>query len=97
MPMGNLLSNIIDIPFTEDEVDYFMNKLVEYVKSGDCPPRDYAIFTDRYNFENNIESKFGVLYDGFELDTLKINKNRINIGLPTLQHSKLLNRSFKKK
>lgn len=95
MPMDNFLGHMIQseyYPFFKDEV-------LKAVKSGDCPPRLYAILVDKYNFLiAKKEIPYGV-YQGPDtvLDTTITNKNRRGIGLPSLSHSRLITKDFFKK
>lgn len=95
MPMDNFLGHMIQseyYPFFKDEV-------LKAVKSGDCPPRLYAILVDKYNFLiAKEEIPYGV-YVGPDtvIDTIATDKNRKEIGLPSLNHSRLITKDFFKK
>ena len=96
MPMSSLY---LHMPW-QDQYLEIQKKILEYVKSGDCPPRDYAGMVDRHLLQvKNEDILYGhyISYDTV-LDTIKVNKNRKSIGLPSIQHSvKIRKDVFKKK
>ncbi|WP_083988624.1 hypothetical protein [Chryseobacterium arthrosphaerae] len=63
--------------------------LYEYVKSGDCPPRDYVLMVDNLAF---LEDKEGVyrFNPNVSTDSAKINRNRKSIGLPSINYTALI-------
>lgn len=82
-----------------DEFPYFERKLREYVKTGDCPPRDYATMVDRNLLQvKQKEILYGV-YIGHSIisDTIQTDKNRKKIGLPSLSHNRKISKDFQKK
>jgi hypothetical protein len=98
MPSGLILHHMAG----SGQYSYFKEKVLEYVKSGDCPPDDYVSMVERNNNLNHRESEFG-----FEsmfglkplnniIDTIKVNKNRKKIGLPSLKHWEKLRSDFSK-
>ncbi|NML70980.1 hypothetical protein HHL23_14415 [Chryseobacterium sp. RP-3-3] len=64
-------------------------KLYEYVKSGDCVPRDYTLMVDNIAF---LEDKEGIyrFNPNVSKDSAKINRNRKSIGLPSIKHTNLI-------
>ncbi|WP_309762523.1 MULTISPECIES: hypothetical protein [unclassified Chryseobacterium] len=92
MPMLTLFSHMS----RSEYYPYFKTKLLEYVKSGDCLPRDYATMVDRHRlYISKEEILYGCYIDGTtQLDTLKINRNRKTIGLPSLKHSAKIRKDF---
>lgn len=69
----------------------FKDQILEYVKSGECAPQDYAEMIDKYNSENNLEPSYGFFIKNIPIrDTLTINKNRKLIGLQKIQDQKIL-------
>lgn len=69
----------------------FRDRILEYVKSGDCSPQDYAEMIDKYNSENNLEPSYGFFIKNIPIkDTLAINKNRKLIGIQKIQDQKIL-------
>ncbi|WP_080778202.1 hypothetical protein [Chryseobacterium phocaeense] len=64
-------------------------KLYEYVKSGDCPPRDYVLMVDSRAI---LDDKEGIyrFNPGVSKDSAKINRNRKSIGLPSIKHTNLI-------
>ena len=83
---------------SEDKYVEIEKKVLEYVKSGDCPPRDYAGMVDRHLLQVKNEDVLYGHYISYNtvLDTLKVNKNRKNIGLPSIQHSEKIRKDFAK-
>jgi len=92
MPMLTLFSHMS----RSEYYPYFKTKLLEYVKSGDCLPRDYATMVDRHRLDvSKEEILYGCYIDGTtQLDTLKINRNRKTVGLPSMQHSARIRQDF---
>lgn len=85
MPMHPLFSHMID----SKEYSYFKAKMLEYVKSGDCIPKDYANMVDRHDLQiSKKEMPYGS-YPSYNsiIDTVKVNRNRKTIGLPALRRS----------
>lgn len=85
MPMHPLFSHMIDAK----EYSYFKAKMLEYVKSGDCIPKDYANMVDRHDLQiDKVEMPYGS-YPSYSavIDTMKVNRNRKTIGLPPLRRS----------
>lgn len=85
------VSTIILNQFATKDYEYLKNELIKYVKSGDLEPTSYASFIDRYE----VLKERGVIYGerlSFEdvLDTIQIDKNRKNIGLPSMKHTRIL-------
>ena len=97
MPSGSLLLHMANY---EEYHQYFKTKILEYVKSGECPPRDYAAMIDRYYLHVlKKEIPYGVYIGHEEIrDSAKVNRNRKSIGLPTLHHAQLIiKENFSKK
>ena len=96
MPIDNLLPNIVVVD--TKRYPYFEKEILKYVKTGECPPRAYAAMVDSYNKTVLKQpTKYGFFF-GFNenIDTVKVNHNRKQIGLPSLQHSlKIRNNSNK--
>lgn len=91
MPMGNILNHMAD----EEQYSYFKERLLEYVKTGECTPEDYAIFIDKRTGMDNVNSIYGLLYfNGKKVDTATIDKNRKKIGMPSLKHSKKIHDDY---
>jgi hypothetical protein len=77
MPMLTFLSHMAGVPAY---YPYFKEKLLEYVKSGECPPLNYATMVDRYEGINKREILYDEYFGDFS-DTVKVNRNRRSIGL----------------
>ncbi|MDQ0065900.1 hypothetical protein [Chryseobacterium lathyri] len=92
MPMDVILLHMADY---EEYYPYFKTKILEYVKSGECPPRDYAAMVDRNNMHHKIPRTYGV-YMGYQniTDSAKVNRNRKSIGLPSLKYRNKIAKDF---
>ncbi|MFZ4931079.1 hypothetical protein [Chryseobacterium sp. Mn2064] len=87
MPMHPLFSHMIDA----EEYPYFKMKMLEYIKSGDCNPKDYANMVDRHDLQiSKKEMPYGS-YPSYTavIDTAKVNRNRKTIGLPALKRTSI--------
>lgn len=87
--VGTILLNFGCSTIDERDYEYLKNKVLEYVKYGDCPPSDYAQMID--NYEQCGKNSNIVPYAKFMgfadiVDTLWVNKNRKKIGLPSIEH-----------
>lgn len=69
----------------------FKDKILGYVKSGDCHPEDYAQMIDKHNLENNKESSYGFFIKNIPIkDTIVINQNRKLIGIKNLTKNEVI-------
>lgn len=84
MPLDVIILHMADY---DKHYPYFKAKILEYVKSGEYPPRDYAAMVDRNNLHHKIPYTYGV-YQGYQniTDSAKVNRNRKSIGLPSLKY-----------
>lgn len=75
---------------------FIKEKLLEYVKSGDLPPHDYALMDDAY-----MGNKKNITLYGFNMiivkDSAEANRNRKAIGIPSMKHSSKIRKDFFKK
>lgn len=94
MPMFIYLNHMAQ---TED-YEYFKTKLLEYVKSGDIPPRDYAEMVERYVQINHLKPVYGVKSTDEEIkkDSVNINHNRRLIGLQSIKVRRKITKEFLK-
>lgn len=91
-PMLTLLTHMIE----SNKYPYFEKKILEYVKSGECPPRDYAMMIDYNSLFIEKQNKTIYGFNGSEIiDSTIINKNRKIIGLPSLLHSYKIRKDLK--
>ncbi|OCA67936.1 hypothetical protein BBI01_20830 [Chryseobacterium artocarpi] len=98
MPMGVLLNHMAG----SQNYEYFKIKLLEYVRSGECTPRDYIEMVDKHQYINNSESIYGMFShystaDFNASDSARINRNRKAIGFPSLKKSSNITKDFQKK
>lgn len=89
IPVGPLLLHMADYG---EYHQYFKTKILEYVKSGECPPRDYAAMMDRYSlYVLKKEAPYGVYIRHEKIkDSIMVNRNRKSIGLPSLNHAQFI-------
>lgn len=72
---------------------YFIPKVYDFVKKGECSPRTYAVIVDQLKYfqkYNNLDMPYGE-FNLIRIDSTqyyRFNPNRKEIGLPTLEYSK---------
>ncbi|MDQ0781352.1 hypothetical protein [Chryseobacterium sp. W4I1] len=95
MPMDTYLNHMAQI----EDYEYFKTKLIDYVNSGDIPPRDYAEMVERYLQINQLNTVYGLKRtdDEFIKDSVIINRNRRQIGLQSIKHRRKITKEFLKK
>lgn len=91
MPMGNLLNHMAD----EKQYPYFKEKILQYVKSGECEPDNYAEMIDKHSLMTN-EDSYGTYSNVPIKDSALVNRNRKKIGMPSLKHSKKIHDDYLK-
>lgn len=94
-PMLTLISHMSD---SKTFYPYLETKILEYVKSGDCPPLDYSLLVDgnKFTFGKNTYYGMGRSFLA-KIDSVTVNRHRKSIGLPSLKHTAILKRDFFKK
>ncbi|STD11758.1 hypothetical protein [Chryseobacterium carnipullorum] len=82
-----------------EDYEYFKTILIEYIKSGDLPPRYYAEMVERYLQINQLKTVYGLKRtdDEFIKDSVIINHNRRLIGLQSIKHRRKITQEFLKK
>ncbi|MDV7698424.1 hypothetical protein N6B72_15970 [Chryseobacterium soli] len=94
-PMLTLISHMSD---SKTFYPYLETKILEYVKSGDCPPLDYSLLVDGNKFTLGKSTYYGMGRSFLaKIDSVTVNRHRKNIGLPSLKHTAILKRDFFKK
>lgn len=97
MHMGILLNHMAGTAYYE----YFKTKLLEYVRSGECTPRDYIEMVDKYQYIHYLKPIYGIFmhYDtNFNAeDSIRVNRDRQAVGFPTFIQSSKITRDFQKK
>ncbi|KFF07974.1 hypothetical protein [Chryseobacterium luteum] len=96
--MGIILNHMAGSEYYE----YFRTKLLEYVKSGECTPRDYIEMIDKYQYIHYLEPVYGIFIhynfpDFNASDSARIDRNRKAVGFPTLKQSSKITRDFQRK
>ena len=94
--MGAFLTNLGGSQTEEKEFENIREKVWEYVKSGECFPEYYAIMVDAYELRAKKSDKvpFGKVTGFAEIDTIQVNKNRKEIGLPSILHGNKISLDF---
>ncbi|BAP30717.1 uncharacterized protein CHSO_1680 [Chryseobacterium sp. StRB126] len=91
-PMLTLLSHMAD---SKSSYPYFEKKVLEYVKSGDCPPLYYSMMVDAGGHSLGKSTYYGMGRTFLkEIDSAAINKHRKSIGLPSLRHAEKLKKDY---
>ncbi|OCA71892.1 hypothetical protein BBH99_13325 [Chryseobacterium contaminans] len=95
MSMGMMLNHMAYTKYYE----YFKTELLQYVKSGECTPRDYIDMVDKYQYVNNGITMYGIFmrYSEANLnaaDSARIDKNRAAIGFPRMKTSVKIAKDF---
>lgn len=98
MHMGTLLNHMAGT----EHYEFFKTKLLEYVKSGECTPRDYIEMIDKHQYIHYLEPVYGIFihYDtpAFNAaDSARINQNRKAVGFPTFKQSSKITKDFQRK
>lgn len=85
--------------FSATCLPYFESQLKHAVKTGECPPRVYSTMVDRYHLEVKKDDILYAMYLGMSniSDSAQIDRNRKSIGLPTMNHNKIITKDFFKK
>ncbi len=89
--MPTLLSHMIG----SKKYPEFRKKLFEYVKSGNCSPQEYALMSDTYDYYRNTAVRYSLRNNNE--DSVRINRNRKSIGLPSIKHSSKIRKDKIKK
>lgn len=76
------------------EYPYFKEKILEYVKKGECPAGDYATMIDRYDHIHNKDTDYGTIENIPIKDSIKVNRNRKKIGMPSLKHFDKIHKDY---
>ncbi|WP_034761001.1 hypothetical protein [Chryseobacterium gregarium] len=95
MPMGNILNHMAGLD--NKDYPYFKEKILEYVKTGECTPDDYAEMIDKRAYMEGKDCIYCTVSNSRISDSTIINKNRKGIGMPALNHSKKINTDYLKK
>lgn len=91
-PMLTLLSHTAD---SKSSYPYFEKKVLEYIKSGDCPPLYYSMMVDGGKHYLGKSTYYGMGRSFLkEIDSTTINKHRKSIGLPSLKHAEKLKKDY---
>lgn len=94
MPMDIILNHMAE----SEHYEYFKARLLDYIKSGECPPRDYIEMIEKHNKLYNKDTEYAIYYPSdYVLDSAKIDRNRKHIGFPGIkQWGKISIESWKK-
>lgn len=93
-PMLTLISHMAD---SKTLYPYLQSKILEYVKSGECPPLDYSMMVDSHDYVLGKGTYYGMGRTFLKkIDTAAIDRHRKSIGLPGLQHTAAIKKDFMK-
>jgi hypothetical protein len=81
---------------SKNHYPYIKEKLLEYIKSGDFSPHDYALMDDAYMGIHKKSTLYGFNFIPVK-DSAQINRNRKSIGIPSMKHSVKIRKDFYKK
>ncbi|MCS4305366.1 hypothetical protein [Chryseobacterium sp. BIGb0232] len=92
-PMPTFITHMVE---SKKDYPFIKEKLLEYVKSGDLSPRDYARMDDTY-----LGAHKQITLYGFNMipvkDSAQTNRNRKTLGIPSMKHSSKIRKDFFKK
>lgn len=92
-PMPTFISHMIE---SKEHYPFIKEKLYEYVKSGECSPRDYARMIDTYIGFHQKKTLYG--FNMIEVkDSVQTDRNRKTLGIPSMKHSSKIRKDFFKK
>lgn len=92
-PMPTFISHMIE---SKEHYPYIKEKLYEYVKSGECSPRDYARMVDTYVGFHQKKTLYG--FNMIEVkDSVQTDRNRKTLGIASMKHSSKIRKDFFKK
>ncbi|MDQ1098726.1 MULTISPECIES: hypothetical protein [Chryseobacterium] len=92
MPMGNMLNHMAS---TNNVLyPYFKEKILHYVKTGECTPDDYAAMIDKRAFIEGRGQEYGTFSNMLISDSVKVNNNRKKIGMPSLKYSRKIYKDY---
>ncbi len=92
MPMGNMLNHMAST--NNILYPYFKEKILHYVKTGECTPDDYAAMIDKRAFIEGRGQEYGTFSNMLISDSVKVNNNRKKIGMPSLKHSRKIYKDY---
>ncbi|AZA79211.1 hypothetical protein EG347_17705 [Chryseobacterium sp. G0186] len=92
-PMPTFISHMVE---SKKDYPFIKEKLLEYVKSGDFSPRDYARMEDTYLGYHEKITRYGFNMIPVK-DSVQTDRNRKSLGVPSMKHSSKLRKDFFKK
>jgi len=92
-PMPTFITHMVE---SKKHYPYIREKLLEFVKSGDCSPRDYArmVDTDMGSHNNTTLYGFNMI---LVKDSIQTDRNRKTLGIPSMKHSAKIRQDYFKK
>jgi hypothetical protein len=72
----------------KERIDYFIPKIMEYIKKGKAPPNVYAFMYDQYNLYNGKKQYYGSYENKTDISIKELNKRRKTIGLTNYGYEK---------
>lgn len=72
----------------EERINYFLPKILEYVKKGEAKPFTYANMYDQYYLYNGGQQYYGSYTNKVDIPIAELNRRRKTIGLPNYGYEK---------
>lgn len=72
----------------EERINYFLPKILEYIKKGEAYPMLYANMYDQYYLYNGGEQYYGSYTNKVDIPITELNRRRKTIGLPNYGYEK---------
>lgn len=92
-PMPTFISHMVE---SKKDYPFIKDKLLEYVKSGDFSPRDYARMEDTYLGSHKKITRYGFNMIPVQ-DSTQTDRNRKSLGIPSMKHSAKIRKDYSKK
>lgn len=92
-PMPTFISHMVE---SKKDYPFIKDKLLEYVKSGDFSPRDYARMEDTYLGSHKKITRYGFNMIPVQ-DSTQTDRNRKSLGIPSMKHSSKIRKDYLKK
>ncbi|BAP29828.1 uncharacterized protein CHSO_0791 [Chryseobacterium sp. StRB126] len=92
-PMPTFISHMVE---SKKDYPFIKDKLLEYVKSGDFSPRDYARMEDTYLGSHKKITRYGFNMIPVK-DSTQTDRNRKSLGIPSMKHSSKIRKDYFKK
>lgn len=72
----------------DERINYYLPKVLEFIKKGKAFPKTYAVMQDQFNLYNGQEQYYGSYENKTGITVNELNKRRKTIGLPSYGYEK---------